>query len=64
VRAAKGSGVEDTFAACCYDYGIGLIESMTDLRLAKKLLKRSCSVYRNIGNTQMAYNAEARLSAV
>ena len=64
VRAAKTSGVEDTFAACCFEYGLGLIESLTDMRLAKKLLKKSSSVYREIGNTAKARAVEARLAAV
>ena len=64
VRAARTSGVEDTFAACCYEYGMALIKSATDLKLAKKLLKRSSTVYRDLGNLARAKVVEARLAAV
>jgi len=64
VRAARTSGVEDTFAACCYEYGMALIKSAADLKLAKKLLKRSSTVYRDLGNLTRAKVVEARLAAV
>ena len=64
VRAAEASGVEETMASCCCEYGIGLIESLTNPRLAKKLLKKSSSVYRGIGNFAKARAVEARLTAV
>lgn len=64
VRAAKSSGVEDTLAACCLEYGMALIKSTTDLRLAKKLLNRSSIVYRNLGNVSRAQVAEATLSTL
>jgi len=54
--------VEDTYAACCYEYGMALIKSATDPRLARKLLKRSSTVYRNIGNLKLANKAEATLA--
>jgi tetratricopeptide (TPR) repeat protein len=64
VRAAKNSGVEDTFAACCYEYGMGLISTLTNLRLAKKLLKKSSSVYMSIGNPERSRAVDARLAAI
>ncbi len=64
VRTAKASGVEDTFAACCYEYGMALIKSTTDPRLAKKLLKKSSAIYRDIGNLARARAIEERLAAV
>jgi tetratricopeptide (TPR) repeat protein len=64
VRAAKASGVEDTFAACCYEYGMGLISTFTNPRLAKKLLKKSSSVYMNIGNPERSREVDARLAAI
>jgi hypothetical protein len=56
--------VEETMASCCCEYGIGLIESLTNPRLAKKLLKKSSSMYRGIGNFAKARAVEARLTAV
>lgn len=64
VRTAKASGVEDTFAACCYEYGMALIKSTTNPKLAKKLLKKSSTVYSDIGNQARARAIEARLAAV
>ena len=64
VRAARSSGVEDTFAACCYEYGMGLISTLTNPRLARKLLKKSSSVYMNIGNPERARAVDARLAAI
>jgi tetratricopeptide (TPR) repeat protein len=64
VRSAKTSGVEDTYAACCYEYGMALIKTATDPRLARKLLKRSSTVYRNIGNLTLANKAEATLAGL
>lgn len=63
VRVADASGVEDTMAACCYEYGTSLISAVTDIRLAKKLLKRSASIFRGIGNIDKARSIEARLTA-
>jgi len=63
VRTAEASGVEDTIAACCFEYGIALLGSMTNPKLAKKLLKRASSTYKNIGNLELARRVEARLSA-
>lgn len=62
VRMAKSSGVEDTYAACCYEYGLALIKGLTNPTLAKQLLARAVSTYRNIGNQQLARIAEAKLS--
>jgi tetratricopeptide (TPR) repeat protein len=64
VRAAKASGVEDTLAACCYEYGMSLIHAATDIRLAKKLLKRSASLFRNMGNADKAKYIESALAMV
>ena len=64
VRSAQSSGVEDTVAACCFEYGMALIRSAVDPRLAKKLLKKSSSVYREIGNTTRARLAEATLATI
>ena len=63
VRAAKASGVDNTFAACCYEYGMALIKTMVNPKLAKKLLKRSSSVYRELGNATRAQKIEAHLAA-
>jgi tetratricopeptide (TPR) repeat protein len=63
VRAAKASGVEDTLAACCYDYGMSLIAAATDMRLAKKLLKKSASLFRDMGYSDRARFIESRLVA-
>lgn len=64
VRAAKASGVEDTMAACCYEYGMCLISCVTNLRLAKKLLSKSCSTYQDIGNSIKATTIRSKLAAV
>ena len=64
VRSAKSSGVEDTLAACCWEYGMALIKSSLNPRLAAKLLKKSSSVYRNIGNIARARAAETTLAAI
>jgi len=60
VRLAKASGVEDTYAACCYEYGMALIRSTVNLGLAKKLMKRAAAVYRDIGNIDFAKRVESR----
>jgi tetratricopeptide (TPR) repeat protein len=64
VRAAKASSVEDTFAACCYEYGMFLIKCTTDLKLAKKLLKRSSATWRAVGNTARARAADSAVTSV
>ena len=63
VRVAEASGVEDTMAACCYEYGMSLINAVTDVRLAKRLLKRSASIFRGIGNIDKARSIEKKLAA-
>jgi len=63
VRVAEASGVEDTLAACCHEYGMALIGSVTDVGLAKKLLKRSASIFRGIGNIDKARSIEKRLAS-
>ena len=63
VRTARSSGVEDTYAACCYEYGLALIRSLTNIKLAKKLLAKAADTYRAIGNSQLARTAEAKLTA-
>jgi len=63
IRAAEASGVEDTYAACCYEYGMALISSMSNPKLARKLLTRSSKVYRHIGNLDRARVVEARMTA-
>jgi len=64
VRAAKASGVEDTMAACCYEFGMALIDSTVKLQLAKKLLKRASVTYSAIGNVTRARSIETRLAAI
>ncbi len=64
VRAAKASGVQDTLAACCYEYGTGLIAQLTNPRLAKKLLLKAHSAYEDIGNPGKAAFVKARLAAI
>ena len=63
IRAAKASSVEDTYAACCYEYGTALILSMANLKLAKRLLKKSSAAYRHIGNVERARVIETRAAA-
>jgi tetratricopeptide (TPR) repeat protein len=63
VRVAEASGVEDTMAACCYEYGMSLINAVTDVRLAKRLLRRSASIFRGIGNIDKARSIEKKLAA-
>jgi len=63
IRTAKASGVEDTYAACCYEYGTALIRSTVNLSLAKKLMKRAAAVYREIGNIDKAKRVESRTPA-
>jgi tetratricopeptide (TPR) repeat protein len=63
VRTASASGVEDTYAACCYEYGLALIRSVTSLKLAKKLLTKSAKTYRTIGNSLRAREAELALTS-
>jgi len=63
VRTASTSGVEDTYAACCYEYGLALIKSVTNLKLAKKLLTKSARTYRSIGNALRAREAETILAS-
>jgi tetratricopeptide (TPR) repeat protein len=63
VRTARSSGVEDTYAACCYEYGLALIRSLTNIKLAKKLLAKAADTYKAIGNSQLARTAEAKLTA-
>lgn len=63
VRTAQASGVQDTLAACCYEYGLALVRAVTDLRLAKKLLKRAASIYKNLGNVERATVVERYLSS-
>jgi len=62
VRTAEASGVEDTYAACCHEYGMGLIKAATDLNLAKKLLKKAASLYRNMGDIERARSVDKKLS--
>jgi tetratricopeptide (TPR) repeat protein len=62
IRAAEGSGVEDTLAACYYEYGSSLIAAMTDLRLAKRLMKKAASLFKDIGNTDKAMLIEKKLA--
>lgn len=64
VRAAKASNVEDTFAACCYEYGIFLVRCATDLKLAKKLLKRSASAWKAVGNTARARVVDSAIASI
>ena len=64
VRTAKASSVEDTFAACCYEYGVFLIKCTTDLKLARKLLRRSSSAWKTIGNTARARAADSAIASI
>jgi hypothetical protein len=43
---------------------MGLISTLTNIKLAKKLLKKSSSVYMNIGNTERSRAVDARLAAI
>jgi|GEM_PF-1698793 len=63
VRTASTSGVEDTYAACCYEYGLSMIKSFVNVKLAKKLLTKSSSTYRRIGNPVLARRAELALAS-
>ena len=60
IRMAKASSVEDTYAACCCEYGMALIRSTVNLSLAKKLMKRAAAIYRDIGNIDHAKRVESR----
>jgi tetratricopeptide (TPR) repeat protein len=62
IREAKSSRVEDTLAACCYEYGLVLVKSASDMKLAKKLLARCSEIYRNLGNVHMAKVSDAALA--
>lgn len=64
VRAAKASGVMDTMAACCYEYGMCLIKSTLNPRLAKKLLVRASSIYGEIGNAKRSSAIDGVLTQV
>jgi tetratricopeptide (TPR) repeat protein len=64
VRAAKASGVEDTIAECYHEYGMSLIKTVTDMRLGRKLLKRSADMYRNMGNFDRAKSIENSVASV
>ncbi len=64
VRTARESKVEDTFAACCYEYGMCLIRSTKNPRLAKKLLKKSAALYKDVGNNLRAHAANCAASAI
>jgi len=64
VRLARASGVEDTVASCCYDYGMALISTLTDLRLARKLMKKSSSIYKDLGRMERARAVDAKLAAI
>jgi tetratricopeptide (TPR) repeat protein len=64
VRAAKVSGVRDTMAACCYEYGMCLIKSTLNPRLAKKLLVRASSIYGDIGNAKRSREIDGVLTKV
>lgn len=63
IRAADASGVEDTLAACCYEYGMALLKTAANPKLAVKLLKKSSKIYRNIGNIEKARAAESHTAA-
>jgi tetratricopeptide (TPR) repeat protein len=62
IRTAIGSGVEDTLASCYYEYGMALIEASVDMRLAKKMLKKASSLFKDLGNLQRASLVEKRLT--
>jgi len=64
IRASKASGVQDTIAACCYDYGMCLVESMADLRLAKRMLRIASEAYGRLGNTERANEIISRAAAL
>lgn len=61
IRAAETSGVDDTIAACYYDYGLCLIESVTNLKLGKKLLAKAAETYRRIGDAARAKQVASRI---
>lgn len=63
IRTAISSGVEETLASCYYEYGMALIESTINMRLAKKMLKKASTIFRDLGNFDRASLVEKRLSA-
>ena len=63
IREATASGVEDTIAACCYEYGLVLVKSASDLKLAKRLLAKCSEIYRNLGNVHMTKASDAALAS-
>lgn len=54
IREAKASRVEDTLAACCFEYGLALLRSASNPRLARKLLEKCSEMYEKLGNSRMA----------
>jgi len=62
IRTAMGSGVKNTLATCYYDYGMSLIEATVELRLAKKMLKKASSLFRDLGNLDRVTSVERRLA--
>lgn len=64
VRAAKASGVEDTLAACCYEYGINLMKATLNLNMAERLVKKASQLYKKLGNLERARAIETRLHAL
>jgi tetratricopeptide (TPR) repeat protein len=62
IRTAMRSGVEDTLATCYYEYGMALIEATVQLRLARKMLKKASSLFRDLGDLEHATRADKKLS--
>ena len=64
IRLAKESGVRDTFAACCYDFGMCLVGAARNLSFARKLLQKASSVYEQLGNIGRAREAKSKLASL
>ncbi len=62
IRTAMGSGVKNTLATCYYEYGMTLIEATVEMRLAKKMLRKASSLFRDLGNMDRAHAVERRLA--
>jgi len=63
IRTAMTSGVKDTLASCYFEYGMALIEATIDLRLARKMLKKASSLFRDLGDLEHASLADKKLSS-
>lgn len=64
LRLAKESDVRDTFAACCFDFGVCLMGAAGNITFAKKLLQKASSIYEQLGNVKRASEVNTRLATM